>query len=110
MGFNPIAIEKKEPVTLTKFNFSQILKVFEFFKKKKPIEKEHEIASLPANDKVLKSYQEEAQEGLPYLIEFMNSHKKDDELFRYAVKANFIEDDDSEHMWVQVNDFKDGFF
>lgn len=84
--------------------------MFEFFKKKKPTEKEHEIASLPANDKILKSYREEAQEELSYLIEFMNSHEKDEKLFRYAVKANFIEDDNSEHMWVQVDDFKDGFF
>ena len=84
--------------------------MFEFFKKKKPAELEHKIAKLPAEDETLKAYQQKAQEQLPYLIGFMNDHAKDEELFRYAVKANFIENDDAEHMWVQVNEFKNGAF
>jgi uncharacterized protein YegJ (DUF2314 family) len=84
--------------------------MFNFLKKKEPEKNEHKIASLSAEDTVLKTYKEKAQDGLNYLIEFMDDHEKDDEYFRYAVKANFIEDDDSEHMWVQVSEFKDGYF
>lgn len=84
--------------------------MFEFFKKKKQVESNHQIAKLSADDETLKTYQEEAQEALPYLIDFMESHAKDDDLFRYAVKAKFTENDNGEHMWVQVNEFKDGYF
>ncbi len=84
--------------------------MFEFFKKKKQVESKHQIAKLSPDDDTLKTYQEEAQEALPYLIEFMGSHAKDDDLFRYTVKAKFTENDHGEHMWVQVNEFKDGYF
>ncbi|HZX58359.1 MAG TPA: DUF2314 domain-containing protein [Mucilaginibacter sp.] len=85
--------------------------MFEFFKKKRPIEKdEHKIVSLPANDAVLQTYQEKAQDELQYLIDFMNNNERDEELFRYAIKANFIEGDNCEHMWVQVYEFKDDYF
>ena len=40
----------------------------------------------------------------------MAEHDKDDSLFRYAVKTNFTEDGHNEHMWVQVYDFKNGYF
>jgi len=85
--------------------------MFELFKKKKPLaESEDKIASLSANDTSLQSYQEQAQTELPYLIEFIQSHEEGDELFRYAVKTNFIEKDISEHMWVQVIKFEDDHF
>lgn len=85
--------------------------MFGFFKKKNTgKETEHKIVTLPADDAVLATYQEEAQDGLPYLIEFMAEHDEGDELFRYAVKTNFEENGNSEHMWVQVTKFEDGFF
>jgi uncharacterized protein YegJ (DUF2314 family) len=85
--------------------------MFEFFKKKKSVEKiEDKTANLSEDDISLKAFKERAQEGLQYLIDFMEAHEKDDELFKYAVKADFIEDGKSEHMWVQVNEFKDGQF
>jgi len=85
--------------------------MFEYFKKKKaPKEDDNNVVSLPANDDVVIGYKKKAQDELAYLLNFMESHEKDEELFRYAVKANFIEDDNAEHMWVQVTEFKDGFF
>ena len=86
--------------------------MFNFFKKKNTSgESKDKIASMPANDGMLLSYQEKAQEELPYLIEFMETHKDlDAKLFRYAVKSNFKEEDKSEHMWAQVYEFKDGYF
>jgi uncharacterized protein YegJ (DUF2314 family) len=84
--------------------------MFGFFKKKKTEESKNEIAAISVNDATLKSYQEKAQEQLDYLIEFMDDHEKDDELFRYAVKCNFIEDGEAEHMWVQVNEFVNDHF
>jgi len=85
--------------------------MFEFFKKKKPAEESgHKIVSLSANDAVLQTYQEKAQDELPYLIDFMNNNERDEELFRYAIKVNFREGEKSEHMWVQVDDFKDDYF
>jgi uncharacterized protein YegJ (DUF2314 family) len=78
---------------------------------KKPIkERKHSIASLAANDPILQTCQEKAQEELQYLIDFMGSQEKNENLFRYAVKANFTEDDESEHMWVQATEFRDGRF
>ena len=79
-------------------------------KKKKKRLHDRGITALPVNDDALQAFREEAQKGLTYLIEFMGDHEKDDELFRYAVKTNFIEHGKSEHMWVQVNEFKDGQF
>lgn len=85
--------------------------MFQFFKKKKQTEESaDQVARLAANDDSLKACKDKAQKELPYLIDFMNDHEKDDELFRYAVKADFVEGDNSEHMWVQVNEFKDGHF
>ncbi len=85
--------------------------MFEFFKKKRPAATTvDKVANLSVDDPVLQTYQEKAQQQLPYLIDFMQDHEKDDELFRYAVKANFIEDGNAEHMWVQVNDFIDDHF
>lgn len=85
--------------------------MFSFFKRKKQTgETADKVVSLSVNDASLTVYKDKAQKELQYLIDFMNDHEKDDELFRYAVKAGFIEDDHSEHMWVQVNEFKDGHF
>lgn len=85
--------------------------MFRLFKRKKQTQQTaDQVANLSAGDASLKTYQDKAQKELQYLIDFMNDHQKDDELFRYAVKTNFIEADHSEHMWVQVNEFKDGYF
>ncbi|MES2278921.1 MAG: DUF2314 domain-containing protein [Bacteroidota bacterium] len=85
--------------------------MLEFFKRRKSSkESEDKIASLPADDAILKTYQEQAQEGLQYLIDFMTDHEEGDELFRYAVKTNFIEGEHAEHMWVQVTQFGDDHF
>jgi uncharacterized protein YegJ (DUF2314 family) len=85
--------------------------VFGFFKKKKQsAEDDDKVANLSVNDAILQTYQDKAQQELPYLIQFMADHEIDDELFRYAVKTNFTEDDQSEHMWVQVKAFKDDYF
>jgi uncharacterized protein YegJ (DUF2314 family) len=85
--------------------------MFRFFKRKKQAEETvDKVVSLSADDTSLKAYKDKAQKELQYLIDFMNDHEKDDELFRYAVKADFVEDGHSEHMWVQVNEIKDGYF
>jgi len=85
--------------------------MFGFFKKKKDVNTfEGRVAGLSVDDTMLQSYQEKAQEQLPYLIDFMQNHEKDDELFRYAVKSRFEEGEDAEHMWVQVNDFVGDYF
>jgi uncharacterized protein YegJ (DUF2314 family) len=85
--------------------------VFGFFKKKRQSsEDENNVASLSADDTALQSYQEKAQQELPYLIQFMADNEVDEKLFRYAAKTNFTEGDLSEHMWVQVKEFKDGYF
>ncbi|MFC0515220.1 DUF2314 domain-containing protein [Mucilaginibacter angelicae] len=81
-----------------------------FFKKKKTAEPKSVVAGLSANDNLLQEFKAKAQEQLPYLIEFMENHEEGDELFRYAVKTNFVEGDNTEHMWVQVDRFKDGLF
>ena len=85
--------------------------MFGFFKKKKSAKSaEDVVANLSVDDEVLQSYQEKAAEGIAYLIDFMNDHEKDDELFQYAVKVKFEEDGNAEHMWVQVNEFSEGYF
>jgi uncharacterized protein YegJ (DUF2314 family) len=85
--------------------------MFEFFKKKKQVkEVDDNIVGLPAGDAVLKACKKKAQEEIQYLIDFICSHEQNEELYRYVVKANFVEDGESEHMWVQVSGFKDGCF
>lgn len=85
--------------------------MFGFFKKKKSsTEFEGKVTSLPNNDDALIAFKKEAQEGIQYLIDFMNSHEEGDELFRYAVKTKFIEDGNTEHMWVQASRFSNGSF
>jgi uncharacterized protein YegJ (DUF2314 family) len=84
--------------------------MFQSFKRKKTAKSEHHVVSLPSDDEVLEASKKEAQEGLDYLIESIQNNEKNEELFRYAIKANFIDNDDAEHMWVQVNDFRDGLF
>ena len=85
--------------------------MFEYFKRKKISKEEDDnIGSFSANDAVLKTCKQKAQKELHYLIDFICSHEQNEELYRYAVKANFVEDDESEHMWVQVDRFENGFF
>lgn len=85
--------------------------MFGFFKKKNSANNvENNVVSRAADDTALQSYKKQAQDEISYLIEFMASHEKNDELFQYAVKTNFIEDGRSEHMWVQVSEFIDGKF
>ena len=85
--------------------------MFRFFKRNKQAEETTDkVVSLSANDASLMACKDKAQKELQYLIDFMDDHEKDDELFRYAVKADFVEDGHSEHMWVQVDEFKDGHF
>ena len=85
--------------------------MFRFFKGKKHTkEAADKVVGLSAKDASLQAYKDSAQKELQYLIDFMNDHEKNDELFRYAVKADFVEGDHSEHMWVQVTEFKDGHF
>ena len=84
--------------------------MFQNFKRKKSTGNKENIVSLPAEDEILETYQEAAQKYLDYLIDFIQSHERNEKLFRYTVKALFMEDDDGEHMWVQVDGFKEGFF
>ena len=74
---------------------------------KKSVDK---IASLSTEDEQLKKYKDTAQSQIDYLIKFMTEHDKDDTLFRYAVKSSFHEDGHNEHMWTQVDEFKDDYF
>ncbi|MDO3640756.1 MAG: DUF2314 domain-containing protein [Mucilaginibacter sp.] len=78
------------------------------FLKKKPAPSV--VASVPSGDGFLSEMKEKAQEELPYLIGFIEENGAQEDLFRYAVKANFIENGHSEHMWVQIFDFKNGSF
>jgi uncharacterized protein YegJ (DUF2314 family) len=85
--------------------------MFSFFKKKKSSnDGKNNIISLQSGDAVIEAYKEKAQSELQYLIGFMNDNERDEELFRYAIKARFTEGEDVEHMWVQVDDFKNGYF
>lgn len=90
--------------------------MFNFLKKSKKAdlpayeESADKIASIRQGDTTLQEFKKKAQEELPYLIEFMLSHERDEELYKYAVKCDFVEGDNSEHMWVQVHDFVDGLF
>jgi uncharacterized protein YegJ (DUF2314 family) len=68
------------------------------------------IARLSTDDISLRKYKDTAQAQLDYLIKFMGEHDKRDTLFRYAVKSNFHEDGEDEHMWTQVYEFKDDYF
>ena len=68
------------------------------------------IVSLSIDDTLLKKYKDTAQSQLDYLIKFMSEHDKDDTLFRYAVKSNFQEEGQNEHMWTQVDEFKNDYF
>ncbi len=92
------------------------LKMFGFFKKNKSAKSsEDRIASILTGDETLMTYQQMAQEQMPYLIDFMTGHSDGVEeygevLFRYAVKTNFEENGHSEHMWVQVHDFDNDCF
>ncbi|BAU56249.1 DUF2314 domain-containing protein [Mucilaginibacter gotjawali] len=85
--------------------------MFGFFKKKQSNEDQSsKIASIEKGDATLEEFKKRAQQDLQYLIDFMNEHEQNDELFQYAVKTNFIEEGNSEHMWVQVYKFNDGKF
>lgn len=68
------------------------------------------VASLPDYDQHIKKYKDTAQAQIDYLIEFMNTHEKNDSLFQYFVKTNFQENDSYEHMWVSVTEFENGYF
>lgn len=82
-----------------------------FLKRKKKINKNEDVlAYLSADDAVMAQFKAKAQDELWYLIEFMEGHAIDDELFRNAVKTRFSEGEKVEHMWVQVNEFKGGYF
>ena len=84
--------------------------MFDFFKKKKPSNKESKVVSLRSDDAFVAAYKKKAQSELQYLIDFMNENERDEDLFRYAIKACFFEGDDVEHMWVQVDEFRNGYF
>jgi uncharacterized protein YegJ (DUF2314 family) len=82
-----------------------------FYNKNKTMKKSVDnIAKISTEDAELKKYKDTAQSQIDYLIKFMNDHDKDDTLFRYAVKSSFHEDGLNEHMWAQVNEFKDTYF
>ena len=54
--------------------------MFERLKRKKPAkESDVKIVSLSADDEVLQNCKEKAQEELPYLIDFIENHEKDDD-------------------------------
>jgi uncharacterized protein YegJ (DUF2314 family) len=80
-------------------------------RKHEPMKKSTDkIVSLSSGDTSLMRFKDTAQSQLDYLIKFMSTHDKDDTLFRYAVKSNFMENGQNEHMWVQVNEFKNDYF
>ena len=90
--------------------------MFEFFKRnKESTPNENIVVSLAANDNILQAYQQKAQEEIPYLIDFIQEYgdgveRYGEVLFNYGVKVRFEEGENSEHMWVKVSEFKDGYF
>jgi uncharacterized protein YegJ (DUF2314 family) len=90
--------------------------MFEFFKRKKELTpNEDVVVSLAANDQILKACQQKAQEEISYLINFIKENgdgveKYGEVLFNYGIKVRFEEGDNTEHMWVKVSEFKDGYF
>jgi uncharacterized protein YegJ (DUF2314 family) len=68
------------------------------------------IVSLSADDEMLEKFKKQAQDELDYLVNFIIENGSDERLYRYSIKTAFVEDDEVEHMWVQVFDFKDGAF
>jgi uncharacterized protein YegJ (DUF2314 family) len=85
--------------------------MFEFFKKKKPVRQDEDnVVGISSGDSTIVAIKKKAQDELWYLIKFMAENEKDEELFRYAIKARFEEGDNAEHMWVQVSEFENGSF
>lgn len=68
------------------------------------------IAHISVDDILIKKYKDTAQAQLDYFIKFISEHHSDDTLFRYAVKSDFVEGEINEHMWIQVFEFKEGYF
>jgi len=68
------------------------------------------IVNLKKDDEMIQKFKDTAQQELPYLIEFMSKHNPKDTLYEYLVKTPFAEKGESEHMWVQVTSFKNGYF
>ncbi|HVS92306.1 MAG TPA: DUF2314 domain-containing protein [Mucilaginibacter sp.] len=84
--------------------------MFNFFKKKKSSDEQNNVFVFSSDDAVIEAYKQKAQSEIQYLIDFMDANERNEELFRYAVKARFKEAEKAEHMWIQVDDFKDGYF
>jgi len=67
------------------------------------------VVEALANDPELEQAQKEALANLDYFLKTFETNTKDTS-FSFSLKADFIENDEHEHMWISFNKMENGQF
>jgi len=69
-----------------------------------------EVVNLPTADSTFLALKDTAQANMGQFIDSMKRHVKDEKNYIFAVKSDFIEKGEHEHMWSRVFILEDGSF
>ncbi|HEX3384895.1 MAG TPA: DUF2314 domain-containing protein [Mucilaginibacter sp.] len=71
---------------------------------------EYSSVELKAGDKVFLALKDTAQKHLQLFIDELSKHGGDSNNYQLAVKSDFVQGGDHEHMWSIVYSYKNGVF
>ncbi|HVW15768.1 MAG TPA: DUF2314 domain-containing protein [Mucilaginibacter sp.] len=71
---------------------------------------EYSSVELKSGDKIFLALKDTAQKHLQMFIDELNKHGSDSANYRFAVKSDFVQNRDHEHMWSMVYAYKNGVF
>jgi len=71
---------------------------------------EYSAVSLSKKDKIFLALKDTAQKHLRTFIDNLNKHGRDSKNYQFAVKSDFVQDGNHEHMWSRIFEYRNGFF
>lgn len=71
---------------------------------------QYSAVELSKEDKVFLALKDTAQKHLQMFIDNLNAHGRDSKNYQFAVKSDFVQNGNHEHMWSRIYEYKNGVF
>lgn len=90
-----------------------VITICESCRHNKPVVKKsdnYRSVDLKKDDSIFLTLMDTAQAHLPAFINYLREHGRDTAIYRFAIKSDYYENDNHEHMWARINSYQNGIF